>query len=131
MPLRRKPWVLALVYAALSLSVEAALMVGGGFRAPRDNAILAPVVLTVPPLLAAWMTGRRQVRELLPLASLLSVLTLLLTLAAGRMTGVRTGMAEPVIVRFAAGLLAGLLTAPRDRSRSPSSGPRPPPGWRD
>jgi hypothetical protein len=115
---REKPWVLALVYVALSLAVEAALMVVGRLRVPQDNAILAPVVLTVPPLLAAWAIGRRRLRELLLLALLLSALTLVLTLAAGRLTGVKTGIVEPLIVRAAAGFLAGLVTAPRGRSRS-------------
>jgi len=106
---REKPWALALVYVAFSLAVEAALMVIGRLRVPRDNAILAPIVLTVPPLLAAWLTGRRRLRDLLPLAVLLSVLTLILTLAAGRVTGIKTGLAEPLIVRSAAGFLAGLI----------------------
>lgn len=106
---REKPWALALVYVALSLAVEAALMVIGRLRVPRDNAILALIVLTVPPLLAAWLTGRRRLRDLLPLAVLLSVLTLILTLAAGRVTGIKTGLAEPLIVRSAAGFLAGLI----------------------
>ncbi|MBU4460729.1 MAG: hypothetical protein KJ579_09185 [Verrucomicrobia bacterium] len=104
-----KPWVLALVYVALSLAVEAALMIVGRLRVPQDNAILAPVVLTVPPLLAAWATGRRRPRALIVLAVLLSVLTLGLTLIAGRLTGVSTGMAEPLIVRALAGFLAGLI----------------------
>ncbi len=105
----RKPWVLALVYVALSLAVEAALMIFGRLRVPQDNAILAPVVLTVPPLLAAWATGCRRPRALIVLAVLLSVLTLGLTSVGGRITGVSTGMAEPLIVRALAGLLAGLI----------------------
>lgn len=109
MPQMHKPWVLALVYVALSLAVEAALMIVGRLRVPQDNAILAPVVLTVPPLLAAWATGRRRPRTLIVLAVLLSVLTLGLTLIAGRLTGVSTGMAEPLIVRALAGFLAGLI----------------------
>ena len=120
MSLKDKPWVLAVVYVALSLAVEAALMVVGRLRVPQDNAILAPVVLTVPPLLAAWATGRRRPRDLVVLAVLLSVLTLVLTLAAGRLTGVKTGLAEPLIVRAVAGFLAGLVTSPRGRSRTPS-----------
>lgn len=109
MPRMHKPWILALVYVALSLAVEAALMIVGRLRVPQDNAILAPVVLTVPPLLAAWATGRRRPRALIVLAVLLSVLTLGLTLIAGRLTGVSTGMAEPLIVRALAGFLAGLI----------------------
>jgi hypothetical protein len=107
---RKKPWVVALIYVGLSLGIEAAMMVLGGLRVPRDNAILAPVVLTLPPLLTAWLGGFRWSGEFLTLALGLAVLTLVLTLLFGKLTGVSTGLMEPLLVRSLAGLLAGMLT---------------------
>ena len=51
--MRRQPWALAIIYMVVSLAVEAALMVLGHLKVPQGNAILAPAVLSIPPLLAA------------------------------------------------------------------------------
>ncbi|MBI5395614.1 MAG: hypothetical protein HZA91_09995 [Verrucomicrobia bacterium] len=107
--MRRQPWALAIIYMVVSLAVEAALMVVGHLKVPQDNAILAPVVLTIPPVLAAWICGYRWPKELVLVAIVLSVLTLGLTLLAGRLTGVSTGLLEPIIVRAIAGFLAGSI----------------------
>lgn len=107
--MRRKPWALAIIYTVVSLAVEAALMVVGHLKVPQHNAILAPVVLTIPPVLAAWICGYRRPKELAVLAVLLSVLTLVFTVVFGRLTGVSTGMIEPIIVRTVAGFLAGTI----------------------
>lgn len=111
--MRKFPWAVALIYTVVSLAVEAATMVIGHLQVPRDTAILAPVVLTVPPVLTAWISGYRRPRELVLTAVLLSVLTLVLTLFAGRLTGISSGMVEPVIVRTLAGLLAGTIAVRR------------------
>jgi len=106
---RKKSWAVALIYVGLSLGLEAALIVFGGLRVPRDNAILAPVVLTLPPLLTAWLSGFRWPGEFIALAMGLAVLTLVLTLLFGRLTGVSTGLVEPLLVRSLAGFLASVL----------------------
>jgi hypothetical protein len=108
--IRRKPWALAIIYAAVSLAVEAGLIVVGGLRVPEDNAVIAPIVLTIPPVLAAWIAGYRRPKEWIILAILASVLTLGLTLLACRITGISTGLAEPIVVRTLAGFLAGTIT---------------------
>jgi len=108
--IRRKPWALAIIYAAVSLAVEAGLIVVGRLRVPEDNAVIAPIVLTIPPVLAAWIAGYRRPKEWIILAILASVLTLGLTLLACRITGISTGLAEPIVVRTLAGFLAGTIT---------------------
>jgi hypothetical protein len=108
--IRKKPWALAIIYTAVSLAVEAGLIVVGGLRVPQDNAVIAPIILTIPPVLAAWISGYRRPKEWAILAVLASVLTLGLTLLAGRITGISTGLVEPIIVRTLAGFLAGTIT---------------------
>lgn len=105
----RHPWILAIVYVVVSLAVEASLMVIGHLQVPRDNAILAPVVLTVPPVVAAWICGYRRLKPILVISVLLGVLTLFLTLVISKLTGVSTGMAEPIFNRALAGSLAGVI----------------------
>jgi hypothetical protein len=123
--MRSQPWALPIIYVVVSLAVEAAWMVAGRLQVPQDNAILAPVVLTVPlqvpqdnailapvvltvpPVLAAWICGYRRPKAWIIAAALLSVLTLGFTLLAGRLTGVSTGLVQPIIVRALAGFVAG------------------------
>ena len=109
MNLKKRPWALAIVYVVVSLVVEAGMMIIGHLRVPQDNAILAPVVMTVPPVLAAWLGGYRRLREWIMAAVLLSVLTFLITAAFGRVTGIHTGLLEPIINRALAGFLAGVI----------------------
>jgi hypothetical protein len=109
MSARARQWAFALIYVATSLCVEAALIVCGGLRVPRDNAILAPVVLTVPPVLATLLAGYRGARDVATVALVAAALTLVLTLAIGRLTGIHTGLAEPVVVRLVAGLAAAAI----------------------
>jgi len=118
--MRRKPWAMAIIYVAVSLAVEAALMVVGHLKVPQHNAILAPVVLTIPPLLVAWICGYRRPKELVAVAVLLSVLTLGLTVTFGRITGVSTGMLEPIIVRTLAGFIAGMIAVWQTNRTRPS-----------
>lgn len=100
---------MAIIYVVVSLSVEATLMIVGHLKVPQHNAVLAPVVLTIPPLLVAWICGYRRPKELVAVAVLLSVLTLVFTVTFGRITGVSTGMIEPILNRLLAGFLAGLI----------------------
>jgi hypothetical protein len=120
----RRPWAFAVLYVAVSLLVEAALIVVGRLRVPEHNAILAPVVLTVPPLLAAWLSGyRRPLRDLVTAAGLAAVFTLLVTAVVTRITGVNTGLAEPVLNRGIAGFLAAVSTNRLAAQRTPGAGP--------
>ena len=109
--MRRQPWVFAIAYVVVSLAVEAALIVFGRLRVPQDNAILAPVVLTVPPMLTAWICGYRRPKEFIIVAVLAGVMTLLLTAVAGRLTGISTGLAEPIVVRTIAGFFSGIISS--------------------
>ena len=109
MAIRQQPWAVALIYTGVSLGVEAALLVIGGLRVPRDNAILAPVVLTLPPILTGWICGYGWPKGFIALAVGLALLTLGLTLLAGRLTGISTGLVEPLVVRFLAGFLASVI----------------------
>ena len=59
-PIGRSPWSFAALYTAMSLAVEIVLIVVVGLKVPEDNAVIAPVVLTVPPLLAAQCSGYRR-----------------------------------------------------------------------
>jgi hypothetical protein len=104
----RKALIFALVYMTVSLLTEAALIVLLGWRVPADNWRIAPIILVLPPLLAAWLTGHRRSKELLVLAGLACVLTLVITLAVNRLTGIHTGLLEPIINRTLAGFLAAL-----------------------
>ena len=108
-PTARQPWILAIVYVVLSLAVEAFLIGIGHLQVPRDNAILAPVVLTIPPVVAVWICGYRRPKEFLSVSVVLSVLTLFLTLLISKLTGISTGMAEPIFNRALAGFLAGVI----------------------
>lgn len=107
MPRRLPLWAFALVYTAVSIGTEVALIVGG-LEVPRDNAVIAPIILTLPPLGAAWLAGRRR-RELVLLAALTALLTIVVTLTVNRLTGVVTGLLEPLINRPIAALLAALV----------------------
>ena len=100
---------MAIIYVIASLAVEAVFIVVGHLKVPQDNAILAPVVLTIPPLLVAWICGYRRPKELIAVAVSLSLLTLGLTVIAGALTGISTGMVEPIINRTLAGFLVGSI----------------------
>ncbi|MFA6545798.1 MAG: hypothetical protein WCS99_15375 [Limisphaerales bacterium] len=102
----KAPWAFALIYTALSMATEIVLIVVFHLKIPRHNAIIAPIILTFPPLLAAWIAGRQSRRELVILAALTAVLTVIVTGTVTRFTGVSTGLLEPLINRPVAGFLA-------------------------
>lgn len=106
---RRKPWFYGITYMAASIGAEILLLVVGRLQVPRDNRIIAPIILTVAPLAAAWFCGYRRGRELLPLAMTTVLFTLLLVMVFNRLTGITTGLLEPILVRTAAGILAAWL----------------------
>jgi hypothetical protein len=62
-------------------------------------------------MLAAGLSGyRRPLRDFLTVAALAAVLTLLITVVVSRLSGVSTGMTEPIINRSIAGFLASAIT---------------------
>ena len=74
----RKPWAFAALYTGLSLAVEIVLIVAMRLKVPENNALIAPIVLTLPPLLAPQLSGyRRPFTLLIRVAVLTSILTLL------------------------------------------------------
>lgn len=106
----RKPWAFAAVYTVLSLFIEAVLLVVFRLRIPEDNGIIAPVVLTLPPLAATWCSEfRRPLKAMIATAALTSVLTLVVTIIGTRLSGVSTGLLEPIINRCIAGGLAAVI----------------------
>jgi len=110
MAVLRRPWAYATVYTCLSLTIEGGLIVLAGLSVPEDNGILAPVVLTVPPAIAALAGGNRRADKFALLTILTIVLTLAVTLVANKATGVSTGLLEPIVDRWIAGFLAAMLT---------------------
>lgn len=104
-----KPWAFALIYTALSMATEIVLMVVLRLRIPQHNAIIAPLILTIPPLLAARIAGCRTYTKLAVLAALTAVLTVVVTLTVTHFTGVSTGLREPLINRPVAGFLAAVI----------------------
>ena len=122
MGMKRASWKYALVYTCLSLGIEAALIVVGRLRVPDDNAIIAPIILTVPPILAAWISGYRARKVFVVLVGFTIVLTLAITIVFGRLTGISTGLAAPIVIRFVAGFLAGAMAnkvAPKNGDATP------------
>lgn len=99
----------AIVYMLLSIALEIVLMVIFRLKVPQDNRIIAPIILTIPPLLAAWLCGYRRPRQLLTLAFLTTLLTLIITVSVNKLTGIKTGLAEPIVNRLLAGFLAAWL----------------------
>jgi hypothetical protein len=107
---RSKPWVFGLVFMALSMALEIVLIVVVRLRVPQDNAIIAPILLTVSPIVAALICGYRRPRELILVTFLAVILTLLFVLVFGRITGISTGIAPPIVIRTLAGFLAAVVT---------------------
>ena len=103
------PWAFALIYTALSMATEIVLIVVFRLKIPEQNAIIAPIILTIPPILAAWVARYRQWRELGILAVLTAVLTIVVTLTVTHFTKVNTGLAEPLINRPIASFLAAII----------------------
>ena len=105
----KKNFVFAIAYTGVSLLVEAMLIVATELRVPRDNAVIAPIVLTIPPVLTTWICGYRRPNEFVTLAVLTSILTLIVTLGIDRLTGKSTGLLQPILSRFISGFLAGTI----------------------
>lgn len=106
---RRPAWAFALIYTAISMATEIVLIVVFRLKIPADNAIIAPIILTIPPVIAARIAGYRAGRGLFLLAGLTAVLTLGVTLLVTHFTGVSTGLIEPLINRPAAAFLAAVI----------------------
>lgn len=103
------PWAFALVYTALSMATEIVLIVVFRLKIPQHNAIIAPVILILPPIVAAWIAGYRSPKDLGITAALTSLSTLVVTLTVTHFTKVNTGLLEPLINRPIAAWLAAVL----------------------
>jgi len=106
---RWSPWLFAIVYTALSMATEIVLIVVFRLKIPQHNAVIAPIILSGPPMLAAWFAGYRSRKEFIVLAGLTAVLTLIVTLTVTHFTGVSTGLREPLINRPIAAVLAAVI----------------------
>ena len=123
MTIKRNPWVFAVLYMAVSMVTEIVLIVVVGLRVPQDNKVIAPILLTLAPVLAALIGGYRRPKVFAINVLLTAVLTLGITLAANALTGIHTGMVEPIISRSLAGLLGAAIT---NRLASTASSGTPP-----
>ncbi|NWG05177.1 MAG: hypothetical protein HXY35_00685 [Chloroflexi bacterium] len=106
----KKYYFFTLMYLIISLSIEAAMITFGKLEIPKDNARIAPVLLTIPPVLAALIANYRKYKEFFIVVFLVIVFTLVITLIFTTLTGISTGLAEPIINRTLAGFLAAWLT---------------------
>lgn len=110
MTIKRNPWVFSVLYMAVSMATEIVLIVVVGLRVPRDNKVIAPILLTLAPVLAALIGGYRRPKVFAINVVLTAALTLGITLAANALTGIHTGIVEPIISRSLAGLLGTAIT---------------------
>lgn len=81
-----------------------------GLRVPQDNARIAPVILTIPPILAALASGYRKPKAFVTIVVLTAIITVAVTHAFIKITGISAGLVEPMINRLVAGVLAGFAT---------------------
>lgn len=110
MTIRRNIWVYTVVYTVLSLGTEIVLILFVGLKVNRDNALIWPVILTIPPVLATWICGYRWPKEFVTLVVLTSVLTFVITQLVIKVTGISTGVIEGMINRAVPGFLAAAIT---------------------
>jgi hypothetical protein len=104
------PVAFGLIYMALSMAIEIALVVVGRLKIPDDNAIIAPALLTVAPVAAALICGYRTPRAVITVAILTVMLTILFVMVFSRITGISTGVGPPIVLRTLAGSLAAALS---------------------
>jgi hypothetical protein len=110
MTMRREALVFALVYTALSLATEMILVRFVGLKMHKDDALIWLIILTIPPVLAAWTCGYRRPKGFVLLVVLTAVLTFIITQIVVYCTLFHTGLVEPIIDRSIAGFLAGEIT---------------------
>ncbi len=110
MTIKRNPLVFAVLYMAVSMATEIVLIVVVGLRVPQDNKLIAPILLTLAPVLAAVIGGYRRPKVFAINVVLTTALTLGITLAANALTGIHTGIVEPIFSRSLAGLLGAAIT---------------------
>jgi len=108
--MRREALVFALVYTALSLATEMVLIRLAGLTVHKDDALIWLIILTIPPVLAAWTCGYRRPTEFVIVVVLTAVLTFLITHVVVKCTLFYTGLVEPIVDRSIAGFLAAEIT---------------------
>jgi hypothetical protein len=89
----KKVLFFTLMYLIFSLSIEAAMITFGNLEIPKDNARIAPVILSVPPVLAALIANYRTRKQFFVVVFLVIALTIVLTLIFTTLTGIFTGLA--------------------------------------
>ncbi len=107
----RHPLTFGVIYMALSMAIEIALLVVGRLHIPDDNAVIAPILLVVSPVAAALICGYRRPITVIALAVLTVVMTVALVIGFGRLTGISTGLAPPIVLRTLAGSFACLVSS--------------------
>ena len=110
MAVEKRALAFAAIYMVLSMAVEVVLIAVVGLRLPKDNAVIAPILLTISPVLAALISGYRRPKEFVLVIILAVVLTLLIVFVFSRLTGISTGLLEPILNRSLAGFLAATIT---------------------
>ena len=110
MAVEKRALAFAAIYMVLSMAVEVVLIAVVGLRIPKDNAVIAPILLTISPVLAALISGYRRPKEFVLVIILAVVLTLLIVFVFSRLTGISTGLLEPILNRSLAGFLAATIT---------------------
>lgn len=109
MRIARRPLAFAIVYMLISMGTEIVLIAAVGLRIPEDNRFIAPVLLTLPPLLAPLVCGYRRPKGYAVAALSTAVLTVAITRATNVLTGIDTGVVEPIVTRSIAGFLGALI----------------------
>ena len=102
----RGPLTFGATYMALSMAIEVVLLVVVRLRIPEDNAVIASILLAVSPVAAALVCRYRRPRSILLLSIVTVLLTIALVMAFGRLTGISTGIVPPIVIRTLAGYLA-------------------------
>jgi hypothetical protein len=103
------PVAFGLIYMALSMAIEIALLVVGRLKIPDDNAVIAPTLLIVSPVAAALLCGYRTPKAVISVGVPTVLLTILFVMVFSRITGISTGVGPPIVLRTLAGSLAAAL----------------------
>ena len=108
----RRPWAFAALYMVVSLLVEIVLIVVVGWKVPTDNAADCAGSLDAPTLAGRGVLRLSPAAQGFPDGTPLrgALLTLLITVVLNRLSGVTTGLAEPILNRSVAAWLAGAMT---------------------
>jgi hypothetical protein len=97
-----------LLFTALSLAFEIAMLAVLRLNIPQDNAVIVPGVLVLAPLATALLMGYRD-RTVVKLVATTAAFTLVASVAIGNVTGIL----GPLTLRPAAGFLSAWVSTDR------------------